>query len=208
MKTSATAVIPSKWLTLPNILTAFRLILVPFFLRQMLLGRKREALLIFLLAGLTDLLDGFVARTWNLRSPVGRILDPAADKLLLVAAFIAASFPHLSWPFHVPVWLVATVIGRDTLIASGAVVLYFWKGTKTFSPSLWGKICTFFQVLTILFILAANALTAEGLESAAFRGFPWRQLHSLFFALTFVATVISGLQYTIFGLKKALFSSS
>ncbi len=208
MKSSEATIASSKWLTLPNILTTFRLILVPFFLQQMLLGRKREALLIFLLAGLTDLLDGFVARTWNLRSPLGRILDPAADKLLLVTAFAVASFPHFSQPFHVPVWLVATVIARDSLIAGGALVLYFWRGIKTFIPSLWGKTCTFLQVITVLLILAANALTAGGLENPTSPDFPWRQLHSVFFWLTFVATVISGIQYTVFGLKKALFAST
>lgn len=208
MKSSEATIASSKWLTLPNILTTFRLILVPFFLQQMLLGRKREALLIFLLAGLTDLLDGFVARTWNLRSPLGRILDPAADKLLLVTAFAVASFPHFSQPFHVPVWLVVTVIARDSLIAGGALVLYFWRGIKTFIPSLWGKTCTFLQVITVLLILAANALTAGELENPTFPDFPWRQLHSVFFWLTCVATVISGIQYTVFGLKKALFPST
>lgn len=205
MKTATSAISASKWLTLPNILTAFRLLLVPFFLQQMLSGRKREALFLFLVAGLTDLLDGFIARTWNLRSPLGKLLDPAADKLLLVTAFVIISFPHFSQPFHVPSWLVAAVIARDTLIAAGAFVLFLWKGIRTFTPSLWGKICTFLQVLTVLLILAANVFADNSFDAGLLRHLGRPQLHSLFFWLTLGATIISGLQYTIFGLKKTLF---
>ncbi len=198
----------ASWLTLPNLLTAFRLVLVPLFLQQIINGRRIEALLIFLLAGLTDLLDGFVARTWNVRTALGKILDPAADKLLLVTAFVATSIPRLSQPYHMPVWLAATVVSRDSLIALGALVLFLWKGVKTFTPSLWGKICTFLQVLTVLLVLAGNAIIQAGPNNLSF--LQWlasSTLQTLFFAATFLATVLSGVQYTAFGLKKAFFSS-
>ncbi len=105
----ASPVTNTRWLTLPNVLTIFRLLLIPIFIHQMAQRRMREAFLVFLAAGLTDLLDGFVARTWNVRTPLGRILDPVADKLLLVSSFIAISLPQISQPICVPVWLLASV---------------------------------------------------------------------------------------------------
>lgn len=198
----------NSWLTLPNGLTLFRFLLIPFFLTELVQGRQFKAFIIFLLASLTDLLDGFVARTWNVRTSLGRILDPTADKLLLVSAFIATTISRFSHPFSMPVWLTASVIGRDTLIAFGALILFVWKGIKSFYPSLWGKICTFLQAITVMLVLTANALAEQ-------QFFPsnWMarlvspKVQSFFFILTFLATVISGVHYTAFGLKKAFFSA-
>lgn len=197
-----------SWLTLPNGLTLFRFLLIPFFLSELIQGRRSAALLIFLLASLTDLLDGFVARTWNVRTTLGRIIDPAADKLLLVSAFIFMTFPRFSQPFSMPVWLTATVMARDSLIALGALILFIWKGMKNFSPSLPGKICTFLQAITVLLVLAANALAEQqffhrDLMEKVFS----LQVQSLFFWLTFGSTIVSGIHYTAFGLKKGFFSS-
>lgn len=192
------------WLTLPNLLTLFRLLLIPFFLFSMIKGQMFKAFLIFLLAGLTDLLDGLVARTWNVRTPLGRILDPAADKLLLVSAFIITSISRFSQPYSVPAWLTATVISRDSLIAFGALILFLWKGIKTFTPSLSGKISTFLQVITILLVLFANALTEKQLcLSPFFEKILSEKVQLYFFCLTLGATLISGIQYTALGIKMA-----
>lgn len=198
----------NSWLTLPNVLTLFRFLLIPFFLAELVQGRQLRALIIFLLASLTDLLDGFVARTWNVRTPLGRILDPAADKLLLVSAFIATTISRFSQPFSMPVWLTATVMARDTLIAFGALILFIWKGIKSFYPSLWGKTCTFFQAITVLILLTANALAEQQFfHSNSMARLFSPKIQSFFFILTFLATLISGIHYTAFGLKKAFFSA-
>ncbi|MCX7973359.1 MAG: CDP-alcohol phosphatidyltransferase family protein [Candidatus Aminicenantes bacterium] len=195
------------WLTLPNLLTLFRFLLIPFFLSELIKGEMFKAFLIFLLAGLTDLLDGWVARLWNLRTPLGRILDPAADKLLLVSAFLVTSISRFSHPYSMPPWLTAAVISRDTLIALGALVLFLWKRIKTFSPSLWGKISTFLQVLTVLFVLFANALAEKNYCHAGFiENIFSQKIQTYLFVLTFIATVISGIHYTTFGFKKGFFS--
>ncbi len=204
----ASPVTNTRWLTLPNVLTIFRLLLIPIFIHQMAQRRMREAFLVFLAAGLTDLLDGFVARTWNVRTPLGRILDPVADKLLLVSSFIAISLPQISQPIRVPVWLLASVISRDSLIAIGALLLFAWKGIRNFAPSLWGKICTFFQVLTVLFVLAGNVVVQEGLTRPTFfQGLSSPRLHNVIFITAFVLTVISGIHYSVFGIKKVFFSN-
>lgn len=198
----------SSWLTLPNLLTLFRFLLIPFFLAELVQGRQLRALMIFLLASLTDLLDGFVARTWNVRTPLGRILDPAADKLLLVSAFIATTISRFNQPFTIPVWLTATVIARDTLIAFGVLILFIWKGIKSFYPSLWGKICTFLQAMAVLIVLTANALAEQQFfYSNSMARLLSPEVQSFFFILTFLATLISGIHYTAYGLKKAFFSA-
>lgn len=198
----------NSWLTLPNVLTLFRFLLIPFFLAELFKGRQLRALIIFLLASLTDLLDGFVARTWNVRTPLGRVLDPAADKLLLVSAFLATTISRFSQPFFMPVWLTATVIARDTLIAFGALILFIWKGIKSFYPSLWGKICTFLQAITVLVVLTANALAEQQFfHSNSLARLFSPKVQSFFFILTLTATLISGIHYTAYGLKKAFFSA-
>ncbi len=206
MKTTEKVSKKNSWLTLPNGLTLFRFFLIPFFLVELVQGNQLKAFIIFLLASLTDLLDGFIARTWNVRTSIGRILDPAADKLLLVSAFVVTTIPRFSHPFSIPVWLTTSVIARDTLIAFGALILFIWKGIKSFYPSLWGKICTFLQAITILFILMANAMAEQ--QFLKFNPLTWLfspNIHSFFFILTLLATLISGIHYTAFSLKKVFF---
>jgi cardiolipin synthase len=172
----------------PNLLTLSRVLLVPVFVWMMLAGRPREAFLICLLAGLTDVLDGLAARLWHQKSRLGLWLDPVADKLLLTSAFVLLGLPGVSRPNAIPFTVVAIVIGRDVYIAIGAFVLLLWKGQKAFFPTLLGKVSTVAQVLTVLAVLVLNA------RGTAFPHLSWA------YDVTLVATVASGVQYFIMSL--------
>ena len=171
-------------MTLANFFTCLRIALIPVFGWLWLVGHHTQALWIFAIAGLTDLLDGLLARVLNQRSRLGAILDPAADKLMLTVSFlVAASVGAVPW------WLTAIVIGRDVLLSGGAglVVLLFGDRVVTarLHPSRIGKYSTFFQLATILVALIARAADRAG-------------LHSWVAALVLIAatfTVSSGLQY-------------
>jgi cardiolipin synthase len=169
--------------TLPNLLTLSRILLVPVFLWMMLEQKPVEAFLIFLLAGLTDVLDGLAARLWHQKSRLGLWLDPAADKVLLTAAFVLLSLPGLSKPNAIPLWVVIIVIGRDVLIAIAALLLMRLKGQKAFYPTLLGKVSTVCQVLTILVVLILNTLGRTSF------------ILSWLYDATLAATILSGVQY-------------
>jgi cardiolipin synthase len=172
----------------PNLLTLSRILLVPVFVWMMLAGRTREAFFVFLLAGLTDGLDGLAARLWHQKSRLGLWLDPVADKLLLTAAFVILGLVRVSRPNAIPFTVVAIVIGRDVMIALGALILFWLRGQKAFFPTLLGKVSTVAQVLTILAVLALNA------RGTAFPYLSWA------YDVTLVATVASGVQYFIMSL--------
>ncbi len=170
---------------IPNLLTLSRILLVPVFVKMMLDGRPRAAFIVFLLAGLTDVLDGLAARIYHQKSRLGLWLDPVADKLLLTSSFVLLGLSQISRPNAIPLTVVCIVIGRDVMIAVGAIVLLLWKGQKAFFPTLLGKVSTVAQVLTILAVLALNA---HGTASPLLR---WA------YDTTLVATVASGVQYFI-----------
>lgn len=169
--------------TLPNLLTLSRILLVPVFLWMMLEEKPVEAFLIFLLAGLTDVLDGLAARFWHQKSRLGLWFDPAADKVLITAAFVLLGLPGLSKPNAIPFRVVIIVIGRDVLIAIAALLLMRLKGQKAFYPTLIGKVSTVCQVLTVLVVLILNALGRTSF------------ILSWFYDATLAATVLSGIQY-------------
>ena len=176
-------------LTLPNAISAFRIVLVPFFVRAVLAGRTRTALVIFFVAGISDLLDGFTARLFHVRSRLGMLLDPAGDKLLTIASYIVLTLPAVARPNTIPLALTALVFLRDILIVVGALIAFRgWKQTA-FPPSLIGKVNTAFQVGTIFLVLLFNDLgRAPG----------WMPV---FFAVAIFLTVASGADYFIYGLK-------
>jgi len=182
----------STFATLPNYLTLLRIVLVPFFVAFLLKHKQAEAFLIFLLAGLTDLLDGLVARLWHQRSIAGLWLDPLADKLLLFSSFFLLSFSDYAFPNTIPWRVFWTVLGRDLLILMGIGVLLGLKKKKKFPPTLIGKTTTVCQLLTVISVLFFNFLNR-----------PVSQL-SWFYDLTVLATIISGLQYVWIGIR-ALF---
>jgi cardiolipin synthase len=189
MDDRATDNLRSDVFTIPNVLTISRILLVPVFLRSLLNHRPAEALLLFFIAGITDLLDGLAARMWHQRSKLGIVLDPAGDKLLMATSFIALTIPSLARPNTIPVWLTSTVIFRDLLISGGALYAYLAWRQKAFLPTLLGKFSTGCQVGMIFLVLFFNFRNAA----------PW--IMPWIFGITLFWTLASGVHYFIEGLK-------
>ncbi len=143
-------------LTIPNLLTFLRMALIPVFASLLFYGYGGMALLVFLIAGLSDGVDGFIARRFKQESELGTILDPIADKLLMTSAFILLTMPNVLQPSpHVPIpfWVTAAVIGRDILIVTVAAAINVMTGFRGFKPSWLGKVSTFVQVLAVGLVL-------------------------------------------------------
>lgn len=145
-------------LTVANLLTFLRLLLIPVFVLFVVYGRFGWALVAFAAAGLTDLLDGLVARRANQKTSLGAWLDPAADKLLLVTTFVVLTLPNLGLPNRVPLWLTILVISRDVAIVVTVAVVNLAIGPRTFRPSPLGKAATAFFILTCTVVLLFNYL--------------------------------------------------
>ncbi len=144
-------------LNVANLLTILRLILIPVFVTAIYYQRFISALAVFFIAAITDGIDGLVARHFNQKTHLGEILDPMADKLLLVTAFIVLSLPRFTLLPPIPFWLTAAAISRDIFIVLGALVINITTGFSQFRPSLPGKLNTLVQILTITAYLTANA---------------------------------------------------
>jgi len=142
-------------LTLPNFITLLRMAMVPFFVLAVSEKDFRLALWIFVVAGLTDAFDGFLARRMDMRSRVGAYLDPIADKMLITVAYIALTVPQ-GQSVVIPLWLTILALFRDFVIMLVAGVLYMVEGLRDFPPSTLGKATTFSQVLTVAVVLLAN----------------------------------------------------
>jgi cardiolipin synthase len=185
-----------------NVLTLLRFGLVPVFVLMVIRSRSFEALLVFFLAGLTDVLDGFAARTWHMRTKIGMLLDPLADKALMLPAFVLLSLKNLNSPYVIPLWLTAAVLARDFIIVTGGVVIYRLKGRKEFPPTLFGKISTIFQVGTVFWVLFANHIqTSSWISTPALSFLSSRPVLAVFFYSTLVLTAISGIQYIDRGVR-------
>jgi cardiolipin synthase len=144
---------------LPNLLSALRLALAPFIFWFLGLGRYGGALILFAAAALTDWLDGFFARRWRVESPLGAILDPIADKVLLSGAYLTLALTR-----GIPPWIAWIVLGRDVLILAGAGALLAITGKRrAFPPSQWGKISTGFQIGLVLAVLLDVRFAAQAL---------------------------------------------
>ncbi len=135
-------------MTVPNLITVFRILLVPLFLVLVANNRFMAALMVFVLAGLSDGADGLVARLFNQKSRLGSYLDPLADKFLLIAAFVSLAGMGI-----IPLWLTMLVIARDFLILLGALLLFLKNRDHVVKPSVWGKVTTFLQLATIFLVL-------------------------------------------------------
>ena len=146
-------------LTVANQLTLLRMGLSPLLVVLVLQGELGWALAIFVVAGLTDLLDGLVARRSGQQTTLGAMLDPVADKVLLTSAFIA-----LTWgsglSVRIPAWLTVVILSRDAIIIMSVAVVNFTVGRRIFYPSLLGKLCTASQIVTVGVALLANAFGA------------------------------------------------
>ncbi len=144
--------------TIPNLLSLLRMGLVPLFIITVVNGDWRKALLIFVVAGVTDALDGFIARFWNQKSPLGAYLDPIADKLLLMSAYVVLSIPTFNRGAEIPVWVTILVIARDVVIVVMALALYLAAGVREFPPSPLSKVNTALQVSAVVLVLVSGAL--------------------------------------------------
>ena len=144
------------FLTYANQLTILRLIFVPCFVVLLVYGHVAAAMLLFVLAGVTDGLDGLIARRLGQRTALGSYLDPMADKLLLTAAFVTLSVPSVPLAVHIPVWLTILTISRDLLIALSALIIHLKTGHSEFPPSMLGKWTTASQLVTVGLAMLAN----------------------------------------------------
>jgi cardiolipin synthase (CMP-forming) len=179
---------PARVWTVANILTLFRIALIFPFLLKINEGAFGQALLIFFIASVTDFADGYVARKYAQHTPLGRFLDPLADKLLTTVGFVVMAIPHPGFP-SIPVWLAVAVVGRDLLILSGSLVVLLLTGFKDFKPALLGKINTFLELGLIVVFL--------GFHSAGILVF----LLPLCYAIVLVSVVASGAQYVLEGAR-------
>jgi len=145
-------------LTIPNILTFMRMGLIPVFVSLVYYGYSKWALAVFLIAGISDGIDGFLARKFKQESELGTIIDPIADKLLMTTAFIILTLPNVLPPVRhlpIPFWVTASVIGRDVLILTVAGGINIMTGFRGFKPSFWGKVSTLVQVIGVSLVMFA-----------------------------------------------------
>jgi cardiolipin synthase (CMP-forming) len=177
-------------LTYANQLTILRMAFIPCFVLLTIYGHARAAAIVFILAGITDGLDGLVARKLEQKTLLGSYLDPMADKLLLTAAFVTLTIPSVPVSFHLPIWFTVTTLSRDVLIALIALIIHLRTGHTHFPPSFPGKCATAAQLLTVGSALVGN-LSAK-LVVAIFKPMVYS---------TFFLTVTSGLHYLFRSVK-------
>ena len=145
-------------LNLANQLTLLRLALVPAFAILTMYGELGWALVVFVVAGITDGLDGLIARLTNQRTSVGAWLDPMADKLLLLTTFIVLSLPGIGLTNRLPLWLTVLIISRDVVIVLTVAVITLALGPRTFTPSIYGKAATATYIVTSIVVMLFNYL--------------------------------------------------
>jgi cardiolipin synthase (CMP-forming) len=152
----------APWLTLPNLLTLLRLAVVPFIVQATLGGAHVRALVLFLAAGVTDVLDGAIARRFGASSQSGAYLDPVADKCLLGGVYLALAGAKI-----VPWWFVGLVLGRDLYIVTAVLVLMGITSLRRFPPSSLGKASTFFQISAAVIWMVRNTAPSPVLDAVA-----------------------------------------
>lgn len=147
-------------MTTANKVTILRILLIPFFVVEVLYYVKSgnelhliAALFTFAVASICDGVDGYIARRYNQISELGTILDPLADKLLLVSGVVLLSFDHGPLLGQIPLWLTGTIIGRDVLLLIGLVVIQLTVGKVHVRPRILGKVATVLQMVSVLWIL-------------------------------------------------------
>ncbi|MGB6822640.1 MAG: CDP-alcohol phosphatidyltransferase family protein [Candidatus Acidiferrales bacterium] len=168
--------------TVPNQLTFLRLGFLPFFIIAIRYSRYDWALALLIVAGLSDGLDGLLARKLNQKTQLGSFLDPIADKLLLSSSyFMFALKGKIAW------WLAILVLGRDVLILVACAVILLVVGYMTFPPSIFGKLNTTFQVLLVLVVILSALVQNPALQVS----------RDLLIYLVAAFTIISGFHYSV-----------
>jgi len=172
----------SEILTAPNQLTLLRMVFLPFIILNLIDRHYKVALILFVLAGLTDMLDGLIARKFHQQSRLGEYLDPIADKLLLSTMFMVLAILHLiQWRYTV------IVFSRDICILGVSAVLYVIAGLRNFRPSIFGKMNTLSQIAAVFFVMLFLVVRTRW----AFFG------RVLFLRMTFAFTILSALHYVM-----------
>lgn len=171
-------------LNVPNLLTLLRILLVPVFVNLIFYDYPGYALGVFLAAGVTDALDGLIARLANQRTTLGRYLDPLADKLLLVTAFVV-----LSVRGAIPVWATIIVASRDVILSLGALIVHLLSEQFNVTPTWLGKVTTVSQLIYIVGVLSGMVI-------------PWTSalLQELLVVMLFF-TLVSGFHYIFRGIR-------
>lgn len=172
-------------LTLANQLTLLRMLLIPAFVLLVIYGHLGWALNVFIIAGVTDGLDGLAARRAGQKTSLGAWLDPAADKLLLVTTFIVLTLPGLGLENRLPIWLTVLIISRDIGIVLTVAVINLATGPRTFKPSFYGKLATATYIVTAVVAMFFN-----------WRGYP-SPVVTVFVYASLAITLISGLHYVV-----------
>ena len=171
-------------MNLANRITIIRIFLIPFFVILLIYHYGAAAFVLFCVMGITDGVDGFIARARGMQTELGTFLDPMADKLLLITSFIALSIIN-----ELPVWLTVIVVSRDLIIVLGALLTHILTNNLIISPSILGKCTTFFQILTISLVLLLRLM-----EKPPFSLGP-------LFLITAAFTAASGIHYIYKGTK-------
>jgi cardiolipin synthase len=170
--------VPLRWV--PNAFTFARFFASPLLAWLLVKHEFRLSLLLVALAGVTDWLDGYAARKLGVTGKVGVVLDPLADKTLLVTLFLALGVVHL-----VPLWMLALAIGRDVVIVFGSLLLRIFRNRRRFVPTILGKVSTFFQIVFVLLVLIRAAVPHIWLL--------W--LETVALIITAILTATSGIDY-------------
>lgn len=171
-------------LTLANRLTILRILITPVITVLLLYRQMAAALALFLLAGITDGLDGLVARWWGQKTTLGMVLDPVADKLLLTSTLVTLTILK-----ELPRWFTIIVVSRDVLLIGGSVILYMFLGKIGMPPSWLGKTTTGFQMVTVLSAMLDNFIPEIGLAILPLT------------VITLILTITSGLDYIYRGAR-------
>lgn len=178
-------------LTIPNLLTLLRILLIPLFIWEILELNFTFALIVFFIAGISDGLDGFLARRFNQQSKLGQVLDPIADKLLLTVTYLVLTLPDKGYE-PIPIWLTFTTILRDVGIVVVALIIRKLTGFNDFKPSQLGKWNTVVLLATVLAFLVTNSLGS------------YTEYLIAFYLLSLIMTIFSGLHYIYFVNKELI----
>jgi cardiolipin synthase len=173
-----------KIFNIPNSLSFLRILISPIFAWAILESHHLLALILGIVAALSDFLDGFLARKLNMQSTFGQLLDPVADKVFMFLSVIA-----LLLKFHFPMWLGITILGRDVLLMLGSMLFFKNNNSKKLSPLIIGKVSTVFQMTTIV-VFIVSSISGK-----------WSIWIELLLYSTFIITIISGIAYLVRAVK-------
>ncbi|MGH9442856.1 MAG: CDP-alcohol phosphatidyltransferase family protein [Thermoanaerobaculia bacterium] len=171
--------------TIPNLITLLRLAVLPVFLYAIATVHPVVALSLFVVAGISDGLDGYLARALNMKSALGAVLDPIADKLLMMSSYVMLSIPSYPARVHIPLGVTLLVLSRDILMLLVALLVILTTGIKDFPATFVGKTNTVVEILAVLAVLCADVWKLPG-------PFVWVP-----FGAVGASTVVSGIHYAV-----------